>query len=303
MVIGDGNPDLVVRAGDVVPRFGQAEMLVDSANLVMGGSATIMACGAARLGVPTSFLGVVGDDLFGTFVLDTLAERGVDIAHVVIDPTTPTGLSVILSGPTDRAILTQLGTIPQLRADMIDVSQSPTHGHLHAASFFLQPDLASGLAALFNAARKHGCTTSLDTNWDPAEQWTGVAEVLEFTDVFFPNENEINAITGEADLDRAAEALISHGCIVAAKCGAAGGRVWAPDGAAFTCAPPPVDVVDTTGAGDSFDAGFLAAWLRGGELDQCLNAAVIAGSLSTRGPGGIGSQATWAELAHAAGLA
>jgi ribokinase len=302
LVIGDGNPDLVVRSGDVTPRFGQAEMLVDHADLVMGGSATIMACGAARLDVPTSFVGVVGDDFFGRFVIDTLNERSVSTEHVVVDPATPTGLSVILSSPADRAILTRLGTIPALRAEMIDPDWFPVCGHLHAASFFLLPDLASGLAAVFRRARDAGCTTSLDTNWDPSERWNGVREVLDVTDVFFPNENELQAVGGDKDLGMAAESLAAHGCLIAVKCGSTGGRLWGPGGLALSAAPPNVDVVDTTGAGDSFDAGFLAAWLRGRELDECLRAAVVAGSLSTRGAGGIGTQATWTELAAVAEL-
>src|SRR6185369_2048150 len=94
LIVGDANPDLVLR-GDVVPRFGQAEQLLDAADLVLGGSAAITACGAARLGIPTRLIAAIGDDLYGRFVADTLAERGVTADLMVVDA--GTGLSVVLS--------------------------------------------------------------------------------------------------------------------------------------------------------------------------------------------------------------
>lgn len=96
LVIGDCNPDLLVSGGDVVPAFGQREKVVDDARLVIGGSAGITACGAARLGLATGMAAVVGDDLFGRFMLDSLAARGVDVTGCVVDPIVPTGLTVAL---------------------------------------------------------------------------------------------------------------------------------------------------------------------------------------------------------------
>jgi len=114
LVLGDTNPDLVLHGGDVVPAFGQAEHLVDDAILTIGGSGAILACGAARLGLRVAIAAVVGDDLFGRFVRDGLAEHGVDVSGIRVDPKTPTGVTVVLSGPDDRAILTMPGTIAGL---------------------------------------------------------------------------------------------------------------------------------------------------------------------------------------------
>jgi ribokinase len=289
LVVGDANPDLVLR-GDVVPRWGQSEQLLDAADLVLGGSAAITACGAARLGVPTALLAAVGADVYGDFVRSALSSRGVSARLVTVPE--PTGLSVILSA-ADRTILTLTGAIGALDPAGITIDG---YAHLHVASYFLQPKLAAGLADVFARAHAAGVTTSLDTNWDPAERWTGVREVLAYTDVFLPNEAELAAITGIADPSDAALLLVEDGTTVALKQGVVGSQAWWPGG---TCRQPglAVSVVDTTGAGDSFNAGFLAGWLRDLPVERCLAMAVAAGSLSTRAAGGTAAQPDAAELA------
>jgi sugar/nucleoside kinase (ribokinase family) len=292
LVVGDANPDLVLR-GDVEPRWGQAEQLLDSADLVLGGSAAITACGTARLGVPTRLLAAVGADLYGRYVREVLTGRGVDTSAVrTVDE--PTGLSVILSAK-DRAIFTLTGAIDALTGPDV-VLDGVTH--VHVSSYFLQPRLASGLVDVFAAARAAGIGTSLDTNWDPAERWAGVRELLRYTDVFLPNAAEFAAVTGAATPDDAAAGLVAGGTTVVLKLGAEGARAWWPRGS-YAVPALPVEPVDTVGAGDSFNAGFLAAWLHGAPLPQCLRTAVAAGSLSTRAAGGTAAQADPAELAAA----
>ncbi|WP_426593385.1 carbohydrate kinase family protein [Cellulomonas sp. McL0617] len=300
LVAGDANVDLVLR-GDVVPRFGQAEQLVSSDGLVLGGSASIVACGLARLGVPTSLVARVGDDALGQFQLDALRAAGVGTSQVEVDPSTPTGLSVILSAADDRAILTVPGTIPTLRASAVRTALAATGArHLHVASYFLQPTLAAELPVLLAEVRASGVTVSLDTNWDPADAWDGVLSLLPLVDVLLPNLSELRALGAVAgatgsDLE-VAHRLASFGPRVVVKAGADGG--WSV-GAGFSVQAPglPVDVVDTTGAGDSFDAGYLAAVAHGiDDEGERLRWATVAGSLSTLEAGGTGRQATLDDL-------
>jgi sugar/nucleoside kinase (ribokinase family) len=298
LVLGDANPDLIL-TGDVEPAFGQAEKLVDDARLVIGGSGAITACGAARLGLRTAFVGVVGQDVFGRFMVEALAERGVDVSGCVVDPERPTGISVVLSRPEDRATLTAAGTIPALRGDLVDRSLLSRARHVHVSSYFLQPQLAPDLPALFAAVHAAGATTSIDPNYDPAERWDGgLLEVLTHTDVFLPNSLEARAIGGSEDVDVAAEVLAERARIVAVKFGQGGGLAISGQEQARSEAIP-TRVVDTTGAGDSFDAGFLAGMLAGWPLARCLALAVACGSLSTRGIGGTAAQPTLAEALEA----
>lgn len=301
LVAGDANLDLVL-TGDVVPRFGQAEQLLDRGDLVLGGSAGIVAHGLARLGVPVRFVARVGDDVFGRITLEALQTAGVDVSPVDVDDAVPTGLSVILSTPDDRAILTVTGTIPTLTGACV-VAAAAGAGHLHVASYFLQPGLAAELPAVFAGLRARGLTTSLDTNWDPAEQWTGLADVLPHLDLLFPNLVELRSLgralgsPGDADDESTAHFLAELGPRVVVKAGADGAWSVAADGVVTRVAGVGVDVVDTTGAGDSFDAGYLAALAAGvGDESVRLTWATTTGSLSTRAVGGTGAQPTRAEL-------
>jgi sugar/nucleoside kinase (ribokinase family) len=300
LVAGDANLDLVLR-GDVVPRFGQAEQLLDGADLVLGSSAGICAAGLARLGVDTALVARVGADVFGARTRELLADAGVDTSAVAVTEE-PTGVSVILSAPDDRAILTLTGALASLTGEDVRAALESTGAtHLHVASFFLVPQLARELPEVLGRARERGVTTSLDTNWDPAERWHGVAECLPHLDVLLPNAQEAVALArslGEdpADAVAASVALARRGPLVVVKDGADGGFAARPDGTVVRAAGLVLDVVDTTGAGDSFDAGFLAAWLAGRPLEEAVRWAAVAGSLSTRAAGGTGGQATRAEV-------
>lgn len=303
LVAGDANVDLVLR-GDVIPRFGQAEQLLDSGELVLGGSASITASGLARLGIPTALVARVGDDVFGRFTRAALTGAGVDVGAVDTDAVLPTGISVILSAPRDRAILTVPGTIPTLTADAV-AAASGAASHVHFASYFLQPQLAAQLPALLAALHSRGMSTSLDTNWDPAERWDGLGEVLPHLDFLLPNLEELRAIGAALGVrassdESTARELAALGPRIVVKAGSLGG--WSvADRMPVSSAPGlALEVVDTTGAGDSFNAGYLAAIAH--EIDDeetRLEWAAVAGSLSTLGAGGTGAQPSLAEVTEA----
>jgi sugar/nucleoside kinase (ribokinase family) len=307
LVVGEVNADVVVRAADPRPVFGQVERWVDGVDLVMGSSSVIFACAAARLGLRIAVVGVVGNDALGRFMLAAMAERGLDTTAIRVDPLVPTGATVILASPTDRAILTAPGTTPLLRVDDVPQSMVRRAHHVHAGSVFLLDVARPDLPALFRAARAAGSTTSFDTNWDPRETWDGgVRKLLAETDVFLPNAGEATRIAGEADVEAAARALVHMGArVVAVKLGVEGALATTADGRLARCPALAVEPVDTVGAGDAFDAGFLAGWLAGRPLEACLALGVTCGSLSTRGVGGTAAQPTLAEAeaaARAAGL-
>ncbi len=293
LVIGEINPDLILH-GDVTPVFNQTEKLIDESTLSIGSSSVIMACGAARLGLKTAFIGVVGDDVFGTFMLNAMRERDINVSHCVVDPHLSTGFSVILVKPdSDRAILTYSGSIAELTLEHIDQDIFSRARHLHLGGYFLLDKLRPTVPTLFEAAHRAGLTTSLDTNWDPADHWD-VAEVLPHCDIFLPNAREVERIT-DLNLAEGAKKLAGIIPTVAVKSGAEGATAWQHEETVHACALS-MDVVDTIGAGDSFDAGFIYGYLNNFSLNDSLAIACACGSLSTRSTGGVAAQATLQEL-------
>jgi ribokinase len=288
LVVGDLNADLVLRGGEIEPAFGQREQLVDEAELVLGGSAGIMAAGAAKLGLETAIVACAGTDALGTVMIDALQQAGVDTA-AVIRTEAATGISVALARPGDRAILTAPGALARLRAEDVPRELLARARHVHVTSPFLQDGLRPGLRALADGAR----SSSLDTGWDPREEWSVPFDAF---DVLLPNAEEALRLAGrsDGDVEAAARDLAGRGPAVVVKLGADGALAIAGDDV-VRVAGTPVAPVDSTGAGDSFDAGFLAARLNGESLADAVALGCACGALSTRRAGGTAGQATLAE--------
>ena len=236
----------------------------------------------------------------GRFMLDALAARDVDVSACRVAPGRPTGASVILGNGDDRAILTAMGTIADVRAGDVPPALLARARHVHVGSYFLQPGLAAEVPALFRAAHEAGATTSLDPNWDPSGSWDGgFAAAAAETDVLLPNAAECRALAGTDDVEAAARVLASGagrpGRTVAVKRGADGAIAIGADGSVARSPALATEAVDTTGAGDAFDAGFLVAWLEGRPLVGALRLAVACGSLSTRAAGGTDGQPSRVE--------
>lgn len=293
LVAGEINPDLIL-SGNVTPEFGQVEKIVDTAALTIGSSSVIFACGAARLGLKVAFIGVCGDDVFGRFMLDEMSKLNVDVNNVIVRKDGQTGLSVILNQDADRAILTHPGLIAELQASDIADSLLAQARHLHVASYFLQTKLQSDLPALFKRAHALGLSTSLDTNYDPSEKWMGFDELLAVTNVFLPNETEAKSLTGAENVEEAANRLGSKVEALAIKLGKEG-ALGILGSQKVHAGSIPVKVVDTVGAGDSFDAGFIYGYLNGWELKKSLQLACVCGALSTQQAGGTNGQPTLDE--------
>ncbi|MFQ5613860.1 MAG: carbohydrate kinase family protein [Anaerolineae bacterium] len=292
LVVGDVNPDLLLSGMRTLPRLGQ-EILSSNFQLTMGGASANTAVGLARLGAEVSFVGVVGDDEMGHFVLRELAAHAVDSQHVVVAPQTTTGLTISLSYPQDRAFITHLGSNGALCLDHLDLSLLPAFDHLHVSSYFLLESLQADLPRVFAAARQAGLSISLDTGWDARGHWgDGLLELLPRVDCFLPNALEALYISRCDAVEAALEALQRHCRLVVIKRGAEG--VLAGDGETTLSAPAyPIEPVDTTGAGDSFNAGFIFAFfLQNQALAEAMRLGAACGALATQGYGAIASQPT-----------
>jgi sugar/nucleoside kinase (ribokinase family) len=297
ITFGDLCVDLILSGGDIMPRFGQVEQIVGDYTLEMGGSCSIFACQAAKLGLKVAILGRVGPDSFGELMIRRMVESGVDTRYVKVDPALKTGLGIALCREHDRAILTYMGSVNALQPEDVTDDFLTSARHLHHGSHYLHTGLQAGMPEIFRRARALGLSISLDTNWDPAETWNGgLPELLAMTDVFLPNDQEALRISRLSGLDEAAAAFIRQGVrVVALKAGARGAAVYA-DGLHLQRSVVPVSGGDSIGAGDSFDAGFLAGWLRGLPLERCLEIATACGRSVAAQIGGLAGQPDWAGV-------
>jgi sugar/nucleoside kinase (ribokinase family) len=285
LVIGDCNPDVLVLGDDVTPAFGQQEKLVDGISLVIGGSGSITAVAAARLGLRVALAAAVGDDPAGSFMLGQLAAAGVGTGAVAVRRDAPTAMTVALSEGKDRAILTAVGAVATLTARDVPAGLVRAARHVHVSSYFLvERSLGPGLPGLLADARASGARTSLDTNWDPAQRWgdDSLRAALAETDLLLPNETEALRLSGAATLD-GAMAVLGPGLVI--KLGARG-AMWAEGDRRCRAEPPPVTPADTTGAGDCFNAGVIAGLLGGLDLAGAVALGCAAGAASTWAPGG-----------------
>jgi ribokinase len=300
VVLGDLNPDLVL-TGDVVPRFGQAEQLLDDAQLLVGGSGAITAHGLARLGTGVALVAQVGDDAFGDLMIAQMQQAGVD-TDLVRRGDLATGMSVVLSTGATRTTLTHVGAIDAEPPPWHQPDDVPSASLLHVTSFYLQSRVAAVLPRLLTLARAAGLQVSLDTNLDPAGEFAGLADLLPLVDLLLPNAVEACAMAAalghpRCDVDCAATVLARHGPTVVVKDGERGAVLAVAGREPFRAVGRPIVPVDTTGAGDSFNAAFLAARVRGLSDVEALRWGNAAGRLATTRVGGTAGQPTEAELA------
>jgi sugar/nucleoside kinase (ribokinase family) len=285
-VAGELNLDLIFYGlPDVLPP--ERELLADRMMLTLGSSSAIVAHNLASLGSRVGFQSRIGDDQLGQIALERLVHGGVDTSCVRrVSGPTKTGLTVILQRDGWRNMLTYAGTIADLAFADLDLQYLADSRHFHLSSFFLQKRLQPHVAELFRKLKAAGLTISLDTNDDPDDRWEdGLRDVLSYVDIFLPNAHEARKIAKTDDLEIAVKRLAAMVPLVAVKLGYDG--AIAQRGAERVTSPArTVVAVDAVGAGDSFNAGFLHAYLAGADLPTCLTNGNLAGALSTTRPGG-----------------
>jgi len=295
LVIGELNVDIVATGLRSLPEMG-AEILAEDCELTLGSASAIFAAGAAKLGHTVTFVSQVGRDYFGNFCIGKLKQLGVATRHVARRADEKTGITIALSGQHDRALVTYCGAVATLTSACVDEALMKRHNHLHLTSYYLQKALQPSFPEIFRRAKALGLTTSFDPNSDPSNKWSkSIDGVLRYTDVLFVNEREAAQLTRSRTPKAALKTLgMKVHCAVIKR--GPHGAMAILDGAAASHSGFKVTAVDTTGAGDSFDAGFITAYLREAPLPECLRIGNACGALSATRVGGTSGQPTETEL-------
>ena len=288
--IGELNVDIILNGIESEPEIGKEKFCRDM-TVTLGSSTAIFAANAAALGSKVCFVGLVGRDSFGELVRTSLQAKGV-ATQFIGEGDTPTGATICMNYGEDRANLTYQGSMDVMGFDDIDKAVFDETKHIHLSSLFMQSALLRDIDKVLDLAAAKGVTVSLDTQWDPMETWKlDYKRVLPKITVFMPNEKELQALTGAPDLEGAIAAVVPYlGNAMLLKCGADGSVLVRKDGSRKVLpAFLNKDVVDCIGAGDSFNSGFISAFVKGLSLEDCQETGNLTGAVNTTAAGGTGA--------------
>ncbi len=271
---------------------------VDSIEQSLGGNGSNTSYTLAMLGVPVRLLGMVGQDPFGEHALSILKSGGVDLSFVGRSQAPTTASVCPVNSAGNRLFMHRVGSSAEVFPEPIEFTPAMLAGmsHFHLANIFALPQMRRRAPESLRNARAAGLTTSLDTGWDARGRWLEDIEgCLPYLDLLFLNQDEARMLSGKADPDQAARRMQALGAgDVVIKLGAEGCAVFTADGVS-RFAGFKVDVVDTTGAGDCFVAGFLAALGEGCGYAEAARFANAVGALSVQKLGAINGVRTRAE--------
>jgi sugar/nucleoside kinase (ribokinase family) len=283
--------DVVGRPLRALPGSGRL-VLVDEMSLHTGGCAVNTATGLAWLGLPVQVIGKVGRDPFGDFLLRELDARGVGTRGVSRDPQVGTSATMVMVDPDgERRFVHYIGANARLTLDDVELDMVERASILHVAGSLVLPGIdGQPTAELLRQAQAAGVITFLDTVWDDTGRWMDLlGPCLPHVDYFVPSLAEAQALTGLDGPEDVTRALLDRGVgTVGLKMGADGCLVMTGAGELLHVPAFEVDVVDATGAGDAFAAGFIAGVWLGWPLEQTARFANAAGALCVTGLGATG---------------
>ena len=286
LVVGELNVDIILDKILDFPAVGK-EVISKELNITLGSSSAIFASNLSSIGHKVAFLGKIGDDDFSKFITRSLENKKVDTGFITSSNRYKTGLTVVMNYGMDRANVTFQGAMEQLLEKDISDAILRQAKHLHLSSVFLQTGLIKDVTKLFKRAKNLGLTTSMDPQWDPAEEWElDLVELLPYVDIFLPNTQEFKYLTHSGDIASGLEKIKPFAKAVVIKDGEHGAHLWNMGELISMPAFLNENVVDCIGAGDSFDAGFVSAFLKGNHLEKCLEIGNIIGAINTTASGG-----------------
>lgn len=296
LVVGELNVDLILDEIKSFPEIG-TEILSDKMTISLGSSSAIFASNISVLGSKTAFAGMMGEDSFGQLVLSSLDSKNVDTQFIKVDKKKKTGATVALNYGEDRAMITFPGAMRDYSIDDIPPEAFYSARHLHLSSPFLQDNIKKDIVKLFQKAKQADMTTSLDVQWDPENKWDIDFEtLLPLVDVFLPNQNELFAISKMTTIERGLKFLTGLSKIVVVKMGAEGATLSENGKITYFKPFKNNNVKDAIGAGDSFNAGFLHAMLKGADFNSCMEMGNLMGAINTTGRGGTGAFISVADV-------
>ncbi len=298
LCVGQLAADILVRPVDRVD-FGVDTKRVQGIDIRNGGDCLNVALGLRRLGAGVGFAGLIGNDQLGSYLAEVIAEAGIDARGLRRTGEARTcSCLVLINAKAERTFFYYGGANDLFSLDDVDLSLMDRAAIVHVGGTYLLPRFdGEGAARLFAGARAKGKLTSMDVTWDTTGRWMSVIEpCLPYLSFFMPSIKEAEQIAGTREPAGIAARLQDRGVqTVVIKLGEKGCYVKHAADPAFTVDAFPTEVVDTTGAGDSFVAGFLTGVLKKWELRKCAAFACAVAAMNIRKVGATAGIPTFDE--------
>lgn len=299
ITIGIHIADILGRPVESIPE-GQGLALLDEIRMTIAGTGAATAMDLARLGVRVATVAVVGDDVLGAWLTRALADEGVNVSGIQVDASVPTSATMLPIRPNgERPALHVIGANAKLSADMINWDAVAGAKHLHlGGSLLLEKIDGPPTAELFRTAHSHGMSTSLDIIGFPGRDYEYVfGECYPYLDYLLVNNDDAMLLSGQPDVESAIDWFLDRGVKTCAiTVGGDGAITKTQNKPAIHLPAYKVDVIDTTGCGDAFSAGFIATITQGGTLEEATRVGIAMGSFTARALGSDASPRSQKEL-------
>ena len=284
-VFGDVNIDLVIPGVEKLPAPGQ-EDVVDTMETFVGGGAALFALGLGKLGLHPVFQGCIGKDCYSRLIQEEFQKKHIDCTLLEQREDLKTGISISFTNEKERSFLTCRGGNGLSGLDRVRIEDVKQARHFHMTGYEGEKNHEEYLQFLKRLKAETSVTVSFDVGWDPQEVWSRkIYELFPYIDVLFMNETEALHYSGRETPEEAAREFASLSRIAAVKLGKKG-SLAAAEGRLYQAASFPVTAVDTTGAGDSFNAGFVYGFLTDRDITCCLRYGNACGALNVTALGG-----------------
>jgi len=287
LVVGELNMDLILNNVESFPEL-EKEKIAQDMSLTLGSSSAIFASNISRLGINTGFCGMIGDDAFGSQVINQLKNFGIDSSFVTTSATSKTGLTAIIRVGDSRAMVTYPGAMAHFSGKDIPDAAFTDATHMHISSIFLQPNIKKDLLKIVKKANANGLTVSIDPQWDPNEKWDiNINELLDYIDFFLPNREEFLNLVKSDNIEEGLKKIgPGKKATIIVKNGKNGATYYEDN--KITTVPTYINnnPADAIGAGDSFNAGFIYQFLKGRSRLECVELGNLTGAVSTTKSGG-----------------
>lgn len=272
LCLGETLTDIITRPVSQV-QLNNDSTCVEEIVFKTGGDALNNSVDLAVIGNSVAYAGRIGSDFSGDFIMDSLRKAGVDVGHVVRSPSPHTKMNILIDSSGDRAFFYYPGASAEFSLEDLDLNLLKQCRILQLGSTFHLPrfDGALGAASLLKLAQREGVLTSMDVTMDPTGRWNEILEpCYPYLDYFLPSVEQAELLAGTSNVEAMADFFFAHGVKnLVIKLGSRGCFCRTAD-TAFYCSCYHVPVVETTGAGDAFVAGFLSGVLRQMSIEDCV---------------------------------